>query len=73
MPVSFRPPGVKSVINLSCVAHEAGFLGFGVLAREKELVESLGVQYRNIPINPLNVGVVDGVFVLFCQDIWNMF
>jgi len=51
----FAAKGVKSVINLSCVAHEAGFLGFGVLAREKELVESLGVQYRNIPINPLNV------------------
>ena len=47
--------GVKAVLNLRSMK-EVGQLGLGVLAREKEIVEGLGMVYENIPVPPPKQG-----------------
>ena len=49
--VSLKEEGLKSVLNLRGM-NEVGQLGLGVLAREKEIVEGLGLDYKNIPVTP---------------------
>lgn len=44
-----KAEGVKSVLNLRGM-DEVGQLGLGVLPREKEIVEGLGLTYLNLPI-----------------------
>jgi len=45
----FAKKGVKSILNMRPI-EEAGQLGLGVLAREEEIVKSLGLKYVNLPV-----------------------